>query len=284
VEKQAGTTDLEKLGGLARSMPVTVVCFIIAAASISGVPPFNGFFSKELVYDAALERGWIFYALALLGSVLTAASFLKLGHAAFFGKKAEGSEAAGYRGSPVKEAPVLMLIPMIVLAGLCIFFGVANAVPLTHLIQPAVGEAVTQGRSFAGFPPNMMLVALTGLALLAAVLNHWFGVRRTGRGIGAVDHIHHAPGAAQVYALAEAGKMDPYFIGRWFTRGAATALWGIDRAFDWVTETASVTIAHGISWAGRKVHNGNVNRYVLWSLVGAVVVVAAAVAWFGGAK
>ena len=55
VEKQAGTTDLAKLGGLARKMPVTFACFIVAALSISGCPPFNGFFSKELVYDGALE-------------------------------------------------------------------------------------------------------------------------------------------------------------------------------------------------------------------------------------
>jgi hypothetical protein len=41
-------------------MPVTFTCFAITAASISGVPPFNGFFSKELVYDAALERGSYF--------------------------------------------------------------------------------------------------------------------------------------------------------------------------------------------------------------------------------
>ena len=59
VERQTGTTDLEKLGGIGRKMPVTFICFIIAAAAISGVPPFNGFFSKELVYDGALERGWI---------------------------------------------------------------------------------------------------------------------------------------------------------------------------------------------------------------------------------
>ena len=67
VEKQAGTTDLEKLGGLGRAMPVTTVCFLVAAASISGVPPFNGFFSKEMVYDAALESGWIFYAVPSSG-------------------------------------------------------------------------------------------------------------------------------------------------------------------------------------------------------------------------
>ena len=78
VEKQTGTTDLNKLGGLWSKMPVTAVCFLITAASISGVPPFNGFFSKEMIYDAAMERHPIFYIAALLGSFLTAASFLKL--------------------------------------------------------------------------------------------------------------------------------------------------------------------------------------------------------------
>ena len=145
VEKQAGTTDLEKLGGLARGMPVTVICFIVAAASISGVPPFNGFFSKEMVYHAALESGWVFYAVALLGSFFTAASFLKLGHAAFFGKRAIDAPA-------VKEAPLPMLIPMIVLAGLCILFGVGNSIPLGGLIQPAVGTAVTGWPELRGVP------------------------------------------------------------------------------------------------------------------------------------
>ena len=57
-----------------RRMPVTFVCFFVAAASISGVPPFNGFFSKELVYDGgAGANGWIFYIAAVLGSFFTAA-------------------------------------------------------------------------------------------------------------------------------------------------------------------------------------------------------------------
>ncbi len=52
VEKQTGTTRLADLGGLVRAMPVTFGCFAIAACAISGVPPLNGFFSKELVYAA----------------------------------------------------------------------------------------------------------------------------------------------------------------------------------------------------------------------------------------
>jgi NADH-quinone oxidoreductase subunit L len=277
VEKQAGTTDLEKLGGLGRAMPVTTLCFLVAAASISGVPPFNGFFSKELVYDAALESGWIFYAVALLGSFFTAASFLKLGHAAFFGPRPESARS-------VKEAPVLMLIPMIVLAALCVLFGVGNAIPLRLLVEPAVGAAITGGHSFAGFPSRMLLVELTVIVLLLAVLNHFWGVRRTGRGLSAVDHIHHAPVLSPIYAVAERGDLDPYTIGRRVMRGVSRALWGVDRGIDWFYETLVVKAAHGFSRAGRKVHNGSLNRYMLWALAGAVIVVAAAVAMFGGAR
>ncbi|HVO39812.1 MAG TPA: proton-conducting transporter membrane subunit [Spirochaetia bacterium] len=277
VEKQAGTTDLEKLGGLFRRMPVTAVCFIVAAASISGVPPFNGFFSKELVYDGALERGWIFYAAALLGSVLTAASFLKLGHAAFFGKPSEAARN-------VREAPVPMLIPMIVLAGLCILFGVYNVLPLEGLVQPAIGQKVLGGESFAGFPASTALVLLTVAALTIAALNHWYGVRRSGHGLGAADHIHHAPLLGAVYAVAEQGKLDPYTWGRWLTRGAAAALHGIDRGIDWMTDAAAAKSANGVSRLLRSFQNGNVNRYVLWSLVGAAAVVFAAVALIGGGR
>ncbi|HTP58573.1 MAG TPA: proton-conducting transporter membrane subunit, partial [Spirochaetia bacterium] len=277
VEKQAGTTDLSRLGGLARRMPITAIAFIVAAASISGVPPFNGFFSKELVYDGALQRGWIFYAAALLGSVLTAASFLKLGHAAFFGKPSEQT-------SQVKEAPLPMLVPMIVLAGLCVTFGVANQLPLGSLIQPAVGLKVTGGESFGGWPASATLVGLTVLALSLAVLNHIAGVRATGKGIGAVDHIHYAPVLRPIYAMAEKGWLDPYFIGRWVVKGLAAALWGVDRAFDWIYETVAVGTAQGISRVGRFLHNGNVNRYVLWSAVGAAAVILTALAVLGGGR
>jgi NADH-quinone oxidoreductase subunit L len=101
VERQTGTTNLEKLGGLGRKMPVTFACFIVAAASISGVPPFNGFFSKELIFEGALENGTIFYIAAAAGAFFTAASFLKLGHAAYFGKQPAGLEKVKEASWPI---------------------------------------------------------------------------------------------------------------------------------------------------------------------------------------
>ena len=81
-------------------MPVTFACFLVCALSISGCPPFNGFFSKELIYDAAKERHIVFYLAALLGTFLTAASFLKLGHAAYFGKRDPATTPSAKRRSP----------------------------------------------------------------------------------------------------------------------------------------------------------------------------------------
>ncbi len=202
VEKQSGTANLEQLGGLGRKMPVTFACFVITAVSISGVPPFNGFFSKELVYDAALERGLIFYIAAVVGSFFTAASFLKLGHAAFLGKIREENKN-------VKEVSFSMLFPMIVIAFLCVLFGVFNSIPLKMFIQPVLGELRLEGKDFSGFPANFMLVIVTVVVLIGALLNHLWGVKRKGSGLKAVDHIHYAPVLSTIYDKAEKRYFDP---------------------------------------------------------------------------
>ncbi len=270
VEKQTGTTDLKKLGGLGRKMPVTFACFLVTAAAISGVPPFNGFFSKELIFDGALESGWIFYAGAALGAFLTAASFLKLGHAAYFGKPGEAVK-------DVKEAPVPMLVPMIVLAALCTLFGVWNALPLERLIQPVLGARL-EGETFAGLPHTWTLVIISLVVLAAAVANHLYGVKKTGRGLGAVDHIHYAPGLKQIYDAAEKRWFDPYELGMKLVNGFSKVLFAIDRAIDWVFNHGFAWAANGLSWLIRKPHNGAHWMYLLWVLCGMVVV---AVMFFG---
>jgi len=259
VEKQAGTTDLGKLGGLASRMPITFVCFIIAAAAISGVPPLNGFFSKELVYDGALERGFVFYLAALVGSFLTAASFLKLGHAAYV-------DRARTDVSRVKEAPIPMLIPMIVIAALCVLFGVYNALPLENLIQPILGDRMPQGPGFAGWP-GLLLTLITLGVLVGAYLNHWGGAQRKGSGLDAVDHIHYAPGMHGIYDMAEKRYFDPYDIGMKIARGFSLLSFWVDRAFDAIYDHIAVAITYALSNGIRRAHTGNYSTYIIWSLV-----------------
>ncbi len=136
VEKRAGTTNLEDLGGLARLMPVTFVTMAIAAFSISGVPPFNGFVSKWLVYQGMLKGNQvIFLVIAIFGSALTLASFIKVLHSVFLGRRPARLEG-------VKEVGFTMQLPMIFLAILCVLFGVFARYPLERFILPAVIPAV----------------------------------------------------------------------------------------------------------------------------------------------
>jgi NADH:ubiquinone oxidoreductase subunit 5 (subunit L)/multisubunit Na+/H+ antiporter MnhA subunit len=269
VERQAGTTDLTKLGGIGRVMPITFTSFIVAACAISGVPPFNGFFSKELVYDGALERGWYYYAAALLGSFLTAASFLKLGHAAFLGPR--GEAVPENAENPVKDPPWAMLLPMLVLVVGCILFGVYNPLPLRSFIQPILG-AKLEGLDFAGWPHQWYLVVATVVVLGLAFANHWFGFKRSGRGVGAVDHIHHAPGLAGVYDLAEKRTFDPYDQGLAGVRILALASFKIDRAIDWIYDVASVRTVQLVSREVRRTHSGSYASYVLMALAGLLLV------------
>jgi formate hydrogenlyase subunit 3/multisubunit Na+/H+ antiporter MnhD subunit len=267
VERQAGTTDLRRIGGLGTKMPITFACFVVAALSISGVPPFNGFYSKELVYDGALERHWIFYAVAAAGSFFTAASFLKLGHAAFKGEyKAPTSD--------VKEAPWPMLAPMLIIAALCVFFGLGNALPIDGLIVPAVGKHFADAEHVGGLVPHKWgLVVATIVVLSLAVYNHRWGVKRTGTGLGAVDHIHNAPVAHQLYDAAEKRRFDPYELALWFVNAVAELAFMADRAIDAIYDKVATSCARVSSLKLSKLHDGSHATYLAWSVAGAAIVI-----------
>ncbi len=264
VEKQAGTTDLEQLGGLGKMMPVTFICFLITAASISGVPPFNGFFSKELVYGGALERGIIFYIAAALGSFLTAASFLKLGHAAFLGRSNRDN---------VREAPLAMLIPMAVIAVTCVIFGICNSFVITRLLQPMLGARLG-GDNFANWHANPTIVGITVLVLIAALLNHLYGVRRTSSALKAIDHIHYAPGLRTMYRNAEKGRFDPYNIGMKFTAIFARLSSVCDKAINWVYDDFVPAVTGAISVLIRNAHDGSCRTYIIWTIAATAIMIS----------
>ncbi|NQT33493.1 MAG: NADH-quinone oxidoreductase subunit L [Candidatus Omnitrophica bacterium] len=142
VEKKTGTTNLDKLGGLAKIMPITFITFLIAAFSISGVPPFNGFASKWMVYQGIIKTAtngsglWIIWLVAaMFGSALTLASFMKLVHAVFLGQPSEE-----VKKKKQGEVGPSMWIPTVILAALCVIFGVfAYRVPLKMFIFPSLG-------------------------------------------------------------------------------------------------------------------------------------------------
>jgi multicomponent Na+:H+ antiporter subunit D len=128
LEYATGTRDLREMGGLAKVMPATSATSFIASMSISGVPPFNGFFSKLIIIIAAiLARFYLLAALAVIVSIITLASFLKFQRYAFYDKP------ENLKGSEVKEVPFSMVFSMIVLSIICLL--------LSLLVIPSVREA-----------------------------------------------------------------------------------------------------------------------------------------------
>ncbi len=135
VEYATGLRDLNRLGGLAKYMPYTALAALIASLSISGIPPFNGFVSKWLVYCSTFLAGGlllVYGVLALFISSVTSASFIKFFTTMFT------REASRINASGVREVPRSMSSSQLVLGILCIVFGVFPLVPLS-LILPVLG-------------------------------------------------------------------------------------------------------------------------------------------------
>jgi formate hydrogenlyase subunit 3/multisubunit Na+/H+ antiporter MnhD subunit len=139
VEFRTKTQELDALGGLASKMPLTFGAFLVTALAISGIPPLNGFFSQWMVYQGILSVSrtgnyisFIFLVAAVIGSIITLVSFLKLTHSIFLGSRPKNLDRT------IEVGFSMNLIPLI-LATLCIIFGVfASAIPLNLFILPSI--------------------------------------------------------------------------------------------------------------------------------------------------
>ncbi len=169
IEFRTNKADIDELGGLSRAMPLTFFASLIFAMSISGVPPLNGFASKWMIYQGIIDFGigsdlpnklWILWlALAVLGSALTLASFIKLIGGIFLSRRKTELEK-------VREVPVLMWIPLVILSLFCIVFGVFA----TNFIVPKLFMPVSGEFQFTGFWNSSFVSLLVLVSIILGIL------------------------------------------------------------------------------------------------------------------
>lgn len=195
VDHETGTRDIRKLGGLLSLMPITFTVAVIGAFSMAGLPPFNGFLSKEMFFTGMIQLleldlfnlqtwGLLFPVLAWVGSVFTFIYSMMIVFKTFTGKyQPEKLEKTPH------EAPIGMLIPPIILAALVVVFGIFPNILSYNLIQPAVaaiipslvesGEKIPVHIShWHGFKPELMMtIGVVALgAIMYMTLNKWIKV------------------------------------------------------------------------------------------------------------
>ena len=159
VEKETGTTDMDKLGGLAKTMPITFGLMTIGVLAASGIPPFNAFVSKWMIYQGTLEAGKpVFLIIAMFGSALTLATFLKMWFAGFLGTKPTRLPKT------IGDGSVLSQITMFIPAALCIVFGIFAQYPINEYFAPIVGKNI------AGIPHTINIGTAFYNPTLATVL------------------------------------------------------------------------------------------------------------------
>ncbi|MFH0790058.1 MAG: proton-conducting transporter membrane subunit [Candidatus Omnitrophota bacterium] len=282
------TFELDKLGGLAKSMPITFITGLVFALSISGLPLSNGFVSKWMLYQGVIiglsNAGNIglrlIYLLALItamfGSALTLASFIKFIHAIFLGEDKNPKE------EKLTEVSGSRKIPVLVLAGLCVILG---AVPNLFL-KNFLGQGNAQSPYLIGIwnAPCAFFLILTGLFLGFVFWRAQKGknLRQDSLFIGGEE-----AAAGQSYPATEfyKGLEDMPLIKKFYRVIKIEAydfynllsgvlkifsyilLFCVDRLINLLTGLAGYIIL-GLSWIFRKLHTGVLDLYIVWSLLG----------------
>ena len=265
VERQAGTTDLKKLGGLFKYMPFTAVFFMISAASLLGVPLLSGFFPLVYIFDAAMSVGVIYYLFLLLGILFSAAAFIKLLHSVFFGT------VRSLEAEKTQEAPWAMRLPMLFLALSIIVFGIFYKLPYATL-------PMGWGKG-PGFLRGLLLALPLLIVWLLACLNHRLGVKRTGSGFASLDHVLKMPVLRQVYAVAQEGYFDPYNILMTAVKVFSWAAHFIGNIINWLYDVLIEGIVRRFSVAMGAINDSPSVSYTGWILSGLAVIIIVFMVW-----
>jgi multicomponent K+:H+ antiporter subunit A len=240
VDHETGTRDMRRLGGLMALLPVVGTLALIAAAAMAGLPPFNGFISKEMMLEEALHAGermwgsfgWAVPVLATLGGLASMAYSLRLVHDVFFNGPPKDLPVAHPH-----EPPLGMKLPVILLVGVCIAVGL---MPMT----------------LAGPMVNLAAGAMLGSPAPAFSLALWHGLNLP----LAMSAIAVAGGALLYFGLARDGWLHRYLPGAFSGKAVFIAL--VDGLF---------------RHAGRftvRLENGSLQRYAGW-MIGLAIVLAA---------
>jgi NADH-quinone oxidoreductase subunit L len=323
----SGEQDMRQMGGLRTRIPWTFWTMTIATFAIAGIPPFAGFFSKDEILWRAYQANWVFWAIGLFTAFLTSFYMFRLWFLTFFGEyrgtaeshadsghnsghdsaHADAHASHGHGHGGIHESPMVMVIPLVVLAVLSViggWVGVPGSLggsnhfekflgPVFHSTTPALnaegqagGEATPQEKETEGPEPqtgHTTELLFTGISVLAGLIGFTLAWLLYYRNPQLPQQI-----AASLGGFYQA-VVHKYYIDELYATlfvkpliaGSALILWhGIDRDVIDATLDNSAHGANEVSDTMRHMQSGNLRSYAGWVAAGAAAVVAYMV-WMG---
>lgn len=175
IHAMSGEQDIRNMGGLSKKLKVTFFTFTIGCIAIAGIPPFSGFFSKDAILLGAFEKNPVLYGIALFTALLTAFYMFRLLFVTFTGKFRGTHEQEHH----LHESPLLMTVPLIILAILSIiggFVGIpevfaAGGDKITEFLSPVIAKH--EGHQVSHSTEYILMGLSTGLVILTIVFA-WF--------------------------------------------------------------------------------------------------------------
>ncbi len=278
--------DIKKMGNLRKWMPITFATYMCGWLAISGIPPLSGFWSKDDILLAAYHQNKLFWIMGLATALLTAYYMSRQVFLVFFGKERflhsttggivpdHGQHGDEHHG-PVTphESPILMVAPLVVLAGLSVVAGVLN-LPFSRTterlgtwLEPSIGvnELNVSGATKVTLAVIATLLGVVGIAVARQL---WMG-----RSLAANESLEPA-------LLKRAYGVDALYSMVFEKPGlaiAAACAYVVDgRIIEGVVNGAG-TVVRSVGGSARKVQTGFVRNYALAIALGAVVLLGYAV-------
>ncbi len=265
IHSLGGEQDMRKMGGLARWLPLTFPTFLIGWLTISGVPPFAGFWSKGDVLTNVFTHNKPLWVLGVLTAILTAYYMSRLFVLTFRGS--ERFREVTHQHDP-HESPVAMTVPLLILAVLSVFGGVldlpwAHGFSLTHFLAPTFGYVAPSAAQSTTLQTGLALVDVAAAAIgLFAAFTIWRNrVESATFEKPFFEHVWHwddAYDATLARPLATAAQFSYDVVEERVIDGAVEGLGGSVRRS-----------GEGI----RKLQAGMVRQYALAMVLGATVIV-----------
>jgi len=268
-----GEQDMNKMGGLRRKLPITFWTMFIATLAIAAVPPFSGYFSKDLILEAAYDSGhsWLWF-LGVITAGLTSFYMFRLIFMTFFGESRVDSEKEHH----LHESPAVMAIPLIVLAILATVGGWVNLPggllwgnAFVRFLTPAVGAF----KPIVEASPTSLSLAASIASALGIALAYLFYLRLPGVPMLLAWRLK------DLYNLL----LNKYYIDQLYNFIVTRPLFWVsdnvlNRAIDsFVIDGAADGAGLAVRTSGqiaRRAETGNVQHYAFVYLLGALGIVA----------